>query len=278
MLVSEAVREVRRHLGGDKAARNKVNGAVTSSATSVVLTYAANLSQGSIIETPAGELLYVWDYTAATKTATVERGHDGTTAAAIDDGAIVRVNVRYPEHEILAALNDEVRALSAEGLYQEKSATLTWDTATQTFDTTAVTDMLAPYALMYEPTNGDPVYEFSYQRRDTYIRPYLDPLSTTATLWYRAPFVVFTATTDDLETVCKIPEEAHDILPLGAAARLLMGKEAQRLDTAAQTHARKTEDVPATSNAQLARLLKMQRDSRLAHEVRRLRAKWPIRR
>ena len=75
-------RTLRQLLSGTVEARNKLFSTVTSGDTSVTVTYALEgLRVGQIFEIDS-ELFYIWDADTVAKTLTVERGYNGTTAAA----------------------------------------------------------------------------------------------------------------------------------------------------------------------------------------------------
>jgi hypothetical protein len=64
--------------------------------TSVVVTYALEgLRVGQVFEIDS-ELFYIWAADTGTKTLTVERGYNGTTAAAHTAGAIVTSQPTFP--------------------------------------------------------------------------------------------------------------------------------------------------------------------------------------
>ena len=106
-------RASRQLLSGTVEERNKLATTVTSSDTSIVLSYdLGGFREGSVIEIES-ELMYVWDAATATKTLTVERGYDGTTAVAHTAGVLATVNPRFPRQQMLDALNSDIDDLSS---------------------------------------------------------------------------------------------------------------------------------------------------------------------
>ena len=83
-------RASRQLLSGTVEERNKLATTVTSADTSIVLSYdLGGFREGSVIEIES-ELMYVWESSTATKTLTVQRGYDGTTAVAHTNGVLAR--------------------------------------------------------------------------------------------------------------------------------------------------------------------------------------------
>ena len=75
-------RTQRQVLSGTVEERNKLAAPVTATATTVVFLYELNgIRSGSIIQV-GSELMYCWEVNVGTKTATVERAFNGTTAIA----------------------------------------------------------------------------------------------------------------------------------------------------------------------------------------------------
>jgi hypothetical protein len=75
-------RTLRQLLSGTVEARNKLTTTLTSSGTSVVVDYPLEgLRAGQVCEIDS-ELMYIWATDVATKTLTVQRGFNNTTAAA----------------------------------------------------------------------------------------------------------------------------------------------------------------------------------------------------
>jgi hypothetical protein len=99
-------RTLRQLLSGTVEQKNKLSASINATTTSVVATYDLDgLRPGSVFEIDS-EMFYVWASTSGSKTLTVERGFNGTTAASHSAGALITVNPRFPRAQILEALND----------------------------------------------------------------------------------------------------------------------------------------------------------------------------
>jgi hypothetical protein len=97
---------------GQPEVRNKLNGAISDSAETLTFSRPLNaLSMGSRISIGL-EDMHVWSVDGAALTADVDRGEYGTTAAAAADKAVVLVNPRYSDSQILRALNSAVSMLA----------------------------------------------------------------------------------------------------------------------------------------------------------------------
>lgn len=280
MLISEAIRLAKEHIGQDKDSINRLNGALTDSATSVPLDFASPLpAAGSRIEmrsSTTSELAHVWSISS--QTATVARGRDGSTAAAFSDEDDVAINPIVSNTATYKAITRELEGLPAEGLTQIKTGTLTYSYTTEGYSTTAITDLITPLMIhMVVGARDYWIHDF-YEFPDL-IRPKAyDPPDGTITLHYRAPFTAPSDYSDDLSTDLGVPDTAQDIVAIGAAIRLFYSQEQLRGQANTQQHARAPEDVQPGSGARSVSLLSQWKATRLAHETMRQREKYPRRR
>jgi len=277
---NEIVREVRRLLGVRTESINRLNADINDSTDTVVTTYDLNgLTAGSYFEINR-ELLHIWDANTSTKTLTVERGHLGSDAASHTAGDIITVSPDYPTNDILKAVEDELRLLPQNGVYRQKTATIDFDTVDYDYPI-SLTDILHPYLLEYKLSGYDHYdYEFSYVGPDSIIRPhypYTYPDDLEATLHYKATFGDLPSDlTEDITEDTGLPESAHEILVYGAASRLLMTKEIQRIDINANPVAG-IEEVPPQATMRGVDFIRAQYQSLIQNEVRRLQSNWPWR-
>ena len=122
-------RTVRQLMSGTVEERNKTTSALTATATSIIFQYDLNgIRAGGVIQID-NELMYVWEVSSGSKTVTVERGWNGTTAAAHITGSVAIVDPKFPRAQILEAINAEIDDLSSpmNGLYQIKSLELDYN-------------------------------------------------------------------------------------------------------------------------------------------------------
>jgi hypothetical protein len=234
------------------------------------------------------EVLHVWS--VASLTATVQRGMMGSTGATHADDALVYVNPRFTDFQILQALNDELRSFTSprHGLFQVKTVNLTYAAGTTGYDLTSVTDLIDILEVRWKgyTTGSWPLLTRYTLTRDmaTADFPSTKALLTyegagpgrTLRVRYKAPYVALATTADNVETVAGLQASALDIPPLGAAARLLAGREARRASYDAQPESRQAADVPPGSNRQAAGGLLALRDMRLREEAARLQQLYPL--
>lgn len=284
---ADLIHETRRHLmGSSREPLNKLDGAVSSGANTWAFNYdTSDISHGDLLCCGL-EIVYVWDIDHPTRTATVERGQQGSDAAAQVDGAVVAVNPRFSDFAIFEALQQELRDLSGSGLYQMKSKTLTTSATSYVYDLSAA-DVLDVWDVRYDqtgPENRYPrlPYRWMYGTPTAEIPNgpalFLDQTvepGRRLQVWYKAPFAELTGLTDNVATVTGLPTTALDIPPLGAAARLLGMRESQRVQIEGQPETRRSADVPQGATARAGQNLYAYRARRVAAEATRLSGQYP---
>lgn len=271
---------------------NRLTTTLNTTDTTVTVDFdLTGISRDSIIGIDT-ELMYVWDVPVGTRNLTVQRGHGGSVAAAHTAGAIVRVNPRVSDFDILAAFNDELRALSARGVWRMRTVDLTSNASNAGYDLTGLTsaDVVDVWEVRYKQpgATGDwPVLSGWTLARDL---PTSDFASGMALMTSQAPYPgqtvrvryistlgLLTAATDDVETVTGIPGTAIDLLPLGAAISLTAGRGAARTDMRAQGDTRRAEEVSAGDTIQGISALRARYQQRVTEEARRLRRRYKTR-
>lgn len=285
----ELIQRTETHLlGSVTEKRNRLASAISdTTSTSLTLTYDAGpITQGARIEIDAEEM-YVWAVNG--QTVTVERGFNGSTAATHAQNAHVVVDPRYPRHVILRALNDDLRDLSSpvNGLFKSSYVDLTYSPAYDGYDLTGVSDLIGILDVFYEeptrrgwtPTqwrlNRDlPTADFA-SGNAVFINAAFP--GSTVRVRYKAPFSTITYSTSDVETTSGLPASAIDIPVLGAAARLIAGREIPRNQVESQPSTRRADEVPPGAIANSARALLAFRAQRIADEAARLMSRTPIR-
>lgn len=278
---------------GTRDSRNTLNGAISStSATAFTFTYQGGVGAGAKLSVDL-EDLYVYAAPSAT-TATVSRGDFGSTAATHADGALVLVNPRFTNAQILRAVNHELQALSspANGLFQMKTVDLTYNASVDGYDLTSVTDVIDIHDVRYQaigPEQEWPVIDHHLWEHDRnlpaatfpsgqalMVRGYVDP-GRTIRVRYRAPYTALAAVGDNVLTVAGLHAEAHDLLALGAAIRLTAGREIHRNFDETQGSTRRSTEVPPGANLGANRGLMQLRQKRIQEEASRLGVMFPRR-
>lgn len=286
--ISDLVNEIERdHLSAySRPEYCQVETGVNSGAVSIVLTQTDALLKQAVLNT-GFELLYVTAYNRNSRTATVMRGHLGTTAASIATGQVVRINPRFSDVAIMDGIVDELASWD-ERVYKVVQETL----AFSVYDSTILaTPTGAPYRVLearrrprqtYEPwrrTNvtlrrSEDVSQFSTGYSITVDDPY--NLATDLDVLYAVPFntIGLTSSTDLVDDV-GLDGEMCEVLKWGALWRLMVGRETVRLDQTVHHRTDLQEAVPAGSNVQVGERYKMLRDLRYNEVAKRLLGQWP---
>jgi hypothetical protein len=280
-------RTVRQLMSGTIEERNKLAASLTAAATTVTLSYdLKGIREGSVIQVDS-ELMYVWEVSVGAKSATVERGYNGTTAATHSSGAIVTVDPKFPRAQILEAINAELDDLSSpmNGLYQVKSLEVTYNgswamlplpTPDKIMDLVSVSlrYIASDYPLLRRirlvrdlPTddfNSGYALKFDEQVRAGRIH-----------VVYKSAFNNVTSETQNLQNIAGVPSSCEDILMMGAQIRLVSPREIKRNFTESQGDTRRAEEVGAGSVASsINNLIRLRRD-RITAEAAKLSRQYP---
>lgn len=281
-------RASRQMLAGVVEERNKLASSLDNSTTSVVMSYdLGGFRNGSVFEIES-ELFYVWDANPATKTITVERGFNGTTAAAHSANVLATLNPRFPRVQMFDAVNAELDDLSStmNGLFRVASVDLNYNGSDRQIDITGATNILDlldvrlryladdhPVIRGVRLQTGLPTSDFASGYTlvlDDFV------MAGSLRVRYKAPFVRATLESSDLTTNCFLPATCEDIVETGVILRMMNGREIKRNFIEAQGDTRRSDEVPPgavrDSTTTLARL----RRERIIAEAARLKAQYPI--
>lgn len=286
--VSQVITRTQRQLlSGVVEERNKLASSINSTATSCVLSYdLGSVRQGSVLEI-GSEQLYVWDVVESSKTLTVERAFNGTTAAAHSSGAVCTINPRFPRNQVLEAINDELGDLSSpvNGLFQVKNLDLTYNSSNRQMNLPGAIDIIDLIDVRYRYRADDYKQVSAYKllrnmpTKDfgsTYgLQIDSDVSNGDIRITYKAPFGRVVAEADDLQNISGFPLSAEDILVIGSQIRLMAPREVKRNFTESQGDTRRSDEVPsgAVGNS-ITNLLRMRRD-RITAEAQRLARLYP---
>lgn len=278
----------RQLLSGLVEERNKLATNATSTATSITLSYdLEGIRKGTIIEIDS-ELMYVWEVTTASKTVTVERAFNGSTAAAHTAGDIVTISPRFPRAQILEAINDELSDLSspAHGLFAIRNVDVSYNGNDSIINLPVSKQIIDILDVRLRYTGDD----YPSIRKTQLIRnlPTQDFPSTYGLkfnqgtragdlrITYKAPFYSVATEADNIQTVAGLPISAEDILVIGAQIRLIAPREIRRNFTESQGDTRRPEEVPTGAiNQSISNLLRLRRD-RIMAEAAKLARQYPI--
>jgi hypothetical protein len=240
------------------------------------------------------EDIYIISVTGSGVTDSV-RGWNGTTKAAhVAATALVYHNQKFPIFKVLRQMNNEVRSLTSEGIYRVRTINLSTVSGQLGYDLTGVsTDFLRVLGVQLRYLTGSTALDYTRQIQKVVRNlPATDfpsgygmffnrslPVPRTMQVVYAAQFGELTTsnlTTDANDATIGVPPEIEDILPIGTAIRLVVGREPKRSFTEAQTESRDSQDVPPGAVANSATELRRLRAQRIYEERARLQSKYPM--
>lgn len=206
--------------------------------------------------------------TTPESTVTVIPAFNGSTPAAHNAGALIRVNPKFSDWRILRAMNQCIKTLHGEGLYRIRSTDFSYLPAQAGYNLD-IDDMVSIWRVRFNTPGPEKRWPVLTQQ-DYYIDQQPDSVEFpggqqlvlrtpgypgyTVRVSYRARFGgPLVAVTDDIETVTGLPESSHEIPALGAAYRLLAGRDIKRSFLDSQPEPRRSDEVPpgAARNAML---------------------------
>lgn len=277
----ELIDRVRRELlVGRNEPLNKLNGALDDSTTTITLAYALGGVQAGTRLGVELEDLYVFEANSTAQTAVVARGHESTTAAAHDDGTIVRVNPRYTDGQILRAINAELRSLWGRGIYQMLSTTLTGSSTVIAYELPAAA--LEVHDAMYASLSDLSEWVTLHGWRQTLVADSTDfttgnaltflddvpPVGQSVHVRYKAELGTLSTLAQNVETVTGT--SALDLITIGAVLRLGRSREMSRNFAETQGPIRRAEEVPAGAEMGANRDLQRSYQRELSAERTRL--------
>jgi hypothetical protein len=214
---------------------------------------------------------YVLSYNAATNTATILPQIDGAPAVAAASGSIVRLGPRFTDWAIFKNIRDQIAAM---GTSEHGLGILNFWVDLANYDT----DLYVPPAGVvpqriravygHSGLKWYPVRRWSWDIGAVHIME--DSTFSEFTFVYQDNFNLPSLLTEDPIADTGLSDTMLDIPVLGAAAMLMLGKEAQRNQIAAQGDTRRAGEVTAGANIGTAREWLRMRDSRIADEYSRL--------
>jgi len=284
-LITRASRQL---LSGTVEERNKLATTVTSADTSIVLSYdLGGFREGSVIEIDS-ELMYVWTAVSATKTLEVQRGYDGTTAAAHTTGAVAVVNPRFPRQQMLDALNADLDDLSStvNGLFRVVAQDISYNGSDRQINLTSASGVidLLDVRLRYLADDYPVIRKVRLQRN----LPTADFASGIAIVFDEAvmagtlrvvtkrEFTRVTAEANDMQTVAFLPVSCEDIIEMGVILRMMNGREIKRNFIESQGDTRRSEEVPPGSTRDSLTNIQRLRRERIVAEAARLKQQYPL--
>lgn len=281
-------RASRQLLSGTVEERNKLATTVTSADTSIVLSYdLGGFREGSVIEIES-ELMYVWESATATKTLTVQRGYDGTTAAAHTSGVLATVNPRFPRQQMLDALNSDIDDLSStvNGLFRVVAQDISYNGSDRQLNITSATGIidLLDVRLRYLADDYPVIRNVRLQRNlptadfaSGFAIVFDQPvMAGTLRVVTKREFTRASTESSDLQTVCFVPQSCEDILEMGVILRMMNGREIKRNFIESQGDTRRSDEVPPGSTRDSLTNIQRLRRERIVAEAARLKQQYPL--
>jgi hypothetical protein len=278
---------LRQLLSGTVEARNRLTTTLNSSATSVVVDFSVEgLRAGQVCEIDS-ELMYIWVSDSATRTLTVQRGFNGTTAAAHTAGAIVTINPRFPRAQVLEEINNEITDLSSpsNGLFKIETLNITYNGSDKMINLTGATSVIDilnvsvryltddyPIARKVKIVRDLPTDDFASGfalRFDQAVMP------GRLRVVYKAPYTTAATEATDINTTCGIQDSITDIVTIGAQIRLMAPREIKRNFVESQGDTRRAEEVVSGAITNSVSNLKALRKDRIIAEAARLARAYP---
>lgn len=265
---------------------NELAADVTADATTITVTRdtQAAIRAGAYLCVDI-EVFYVWAFDEATKTATVKRGMLGSIPAAHNAGALVQIQARNTNFDVLKELRNEIRSWPP-GLFRPQTATIGLGSLTRAYDLPMLTGYRVLKARYTGTGTGASSRSAAYEldtNADTAVYPSGNAIifnnahaNGTVIVTYGAPFVtdpwLLATSLNDIG----LTPTMLDIPVLGAASRLL--REAPRTDTRAQGQSSTDARVPPGYTGSTRTALRREADTRIHQEIVRLRETYPQRR
>ena len=289
-LGSDWINSTRSYLmSGYSEERNKLSAAYTAGGTTLTFTYplggirpGARLSIGT-------NTFYVWSVDG--QIATVSGGEDSSTDANAASGTVVKVGPRFTDDEIWKALDSDLSDLSSpsSGLFGIGTLDLTYNAIVNGYDLSSVSDLISIYEVKYltpGPQMDNPRIHTAGWRLNRNAITTQFPSGISLQLFepaypgynvrivYRKYFTMPTTTATNVST-SGLLASAYDLPPLGAAIRLMAGREIKRNFTESQGDTRRAGEVAAGAVMQSSRNLQILRQQRITAESARLDALYP---
>jgi hypothetical protein len=232
---------------------------------------------------------------SGTLTLTVIPGFNGSTEANHASGAQAIINDRFPQFDILQAINDDLQDLSSgyNGLGQILFVDNTFNPTYMGYDLGSQFDGVTSKVLEVSYQIAPPVRTYPLVRRDRYAvrrnmnQPAVFPSGNAVIIYdsaypglpfhtqFLAPYSPLVNLADDLTTVAGLTPSQYDLPALGAEILLVQPREVKRNFSEAQSDPRKAPEVPPSATMNSSAKLEAQRQKRIDAEADRIERAYP---
>lgn len=261
--------------------RNKLSASIDASVTSLTFAYDLDaLQPGSTISIGL-EDMHVWSTDPTSRAVEVDRGIDSSTAAAHTTAERVRVAPRWSDAQILRSVNAELANLFAQGLYGMAATEVTFTSNTQGYALPAA--VVSVHRVMVQDYTGDnwfPLTGWSVEHVQNttdfasgvalFVRGESGLEGRKLRVVYKRAFADLAALDDDVVADGLLPATAVDVLAMGTAISVLVGREVANRLYEAQGSTRRGEETPPGAAAQSFTPIIRQYQARLQAEKRTL--------
>lgn len=273
---------------GRREERNRLSDGIDASTESLGLDFdSGGIARGAKISLGL-EDMYVWGVTG--QTVDVQRGQFNTTAATHAANATILVNARPTPAEVVEQFDEVIHDLNGHGLFRVRTADVTVTAADMAYDL-ALTDFLAPIDVRVDTGTTEDDWPLVHRwdlARDLPTSAFASgnalhiyeavPVGQTVRFRYRSRLTSGLSAMDDVvETVTGMESWMTDLLAMGAALRLMTGREIARNRDDRQGDTRRAEEVPPNAQLLSVRGLREQFDVRLRAVQRSLLSTYPTR-
>ena len=270
--------------------RNKLAVAYTAGGSTLTFSYTPDGIRAGARLSIGLNTFYVWS--VENQVAHVSGGEDGSIDVNAAVGSIVRVAPRFTDDEIWKALSGDLNDLSSpsSGLFGIGTVDLTYNAIVNGYDLGPVSDsLLSIYEVKYltpGPQLDNPRIHTNGWRLNRNAITTQFPSGLSMQLFepaypgynlrvvYRSLLTMPTTTLANVSSTGLLPS-AQDLPPIGAAIRLMSGREIKRNFTEGQGDTRRASEVPPGAIMQSSRNLQILRQQRIAAEAARLDALYP---
>jgi hypothetical protein len=276
-------------MSGYAEERNKLSTAYTAGDTTLTFTYPLGGIRPGARLCIGLNTFYVWSVDG--QVATISAGEDSSTDANAASGSVVKVSPRFTDNEIWKALKDDLYDLSApsSALFDTGTIDLTYNAIVNGYDLSSADNLISIYEVKYltpGPQMDNPRINSNGWRlnRDAITSQFPSGISLqlfqpaypgyNVRIVYRKYFTIPSSITTDVSTTGLL-DSALDLPPLGAAIRLMAGREIKRNFTESQGDTRRAGEVAPGAVMQSVRNLQVLRQQRIAAEAGRLDALYP---
>ena len=288
---SDWISQTRSYLmSGYAENRNKLAVAYTAGNGTLTFSYALEGIRAGARLCIGLNTFYVWSISG--QTAVVSGGEDSSTDANAPIGSLVRVAPRFTDSEIWDQLGNDLGDLSSpsNGLFGINSVDLTYNATINGYDLGPISDqILSVYEVKYltpGPQLDNPRITTNGFRLNRNAINTQFPSGISLQLFqpampgynvrvvYRSVFTMPSTVFANVSSTNLLPS-AYDLPPLGAAIRLMEGREIKRSFTEGQGDTRRAGEVAPGAILQSARGLQQMRAQRIAAEAAKLDALYP---